>query len=148
MAETQSFTSESEEQTIAFARNCAQEAQTGDIFTLQGPLGSGKSTFARAFIQYLAGENIDVPSPTFTLVQTYETDKAAIWHFDLYRLEDSEEIYETGWEEALTDGNILLVEWPERLGTLLPSSRKEIIFEVTSAESRKITLINHNRTQS
>ena len=143
MAKPQTIISESEAQTIAFAQSCAATAKNGDIFTLQGPLGAGKSVFARAFIQHLAGNTIDVPSPTFTLVQTYDSDKGAIWHFDLYRLKEPEEIYEIGWEEAIA-GNINIVEWPERLGALLPSYRKEIIFEAVSDESSKITLINHS----
>lgn len=147
MASTTTMISNSENETIAFARQCAANAQNRDIFTLQGTLGMGKSVFARAFIQSLAGEDIDVPSPTFTLVQTYETTKGPIWHFDLYRIEESEEIYEIGWEEALSDG-IVLIEWPERLeetlSGLMPEQRKEIIFESLSPESRKITFINHN----
>ena len=142
MAKPQTIISESEEQTTAFARTCANEAKNGDIFALHGSLGSGKSVFARAFIQHFTGNKIDIPSPTFTLVQTYETDKSEIWHFDLYRLKEAEEIYEIGWEEALTD-NIVLVEWPERLDTLMPANRKKIIFETISDESRMITLINH-----
>lgn len=147
MANTTTMISNSENETIAFAKECAANAKNGDIFTLQGTLGMGKSVFARAFIQFLVGENIDVPSPTFTLVQTYETVKGQIWHFDLYRIEKSEDIYEIGWEEALSDG-IVLIEWPERLketsSGLMPEGRKEIIFEGISSESRKITLINHN----
>lgn len=138
------ITSNSEKDTIAFAQECARKSISGDIFTLQGALGAGKSVFCRAFIQELAGESIDVPSPTFTLVQNYDTPKGTIWHFDLYRLEEAEEIYEIGWEEALSDG-IILVEWPERLGNLLPEIRKEIIFEPRSTESRNIQLTDHKR---
>ena len=131
--------------TIRFAQACADNATNGDIFTLQGPLGAGKTKFSRAFIRHLAGNNdLEVPSPTFTLVQTYETDKAPIWHFDLYRLEDAQEIYELGWEEALSD-SILLIEWPERLGALMPPVRKEIIITPTDDESRKIELIHHKQ---
>jgi tRNA threonylcarbamoyladenosine biosynthesis protein TsaE len=133
--------------TIAFAKSCANSAKNGDIFTLQGPMGAGKSEFARGFIRDLMGEDIDVPSPTFTLVQTYETPKGLIWHFDLYRLKNADEIYEIGWEEALSDG-ILLVEWPERLGSLLPMDRKEIIITPVSDESRNITLDTHGKFKS
>lgn len=132
------------EDTIAFSKNCANNAHNGDAFTLQGPLGAGKSEFARGFIRHLMGEEIDVPSPTFTLVQTYETPKLLIWHFDLYRLEDADEIYEIGWEDAISDG-VLLIEWPERLGNLLPKNRKEIIITPSSEESRKITLHTHGK---
>lgn len=137
--DTYSIKAFSEEETKNFAKKCAKAAKTGDIFLLKGPLGAGKSVFARAFIQHLAGADIDVPSPTFTLVQTYDTPKTSIWHFDLYRLETPEEIYELGWEEAIID-NILLIEWPERLGSLQPAHYKEIIIEPIDGESRKITL--------
>lgn len=132
-----------EKETQDFAIQCAQKAVNGDIFLLKGPLGAGKSVFCRSFIRHLVGEDIDVPSPTFTLVQTYDTLQSMIWHFDLYRLEAPEEIYELGWEEALQD-NILLIEWPERLGTLKPDHYKEIIIEPLHAESRKITLNTKN----
>ena len=128
----------SEKETQDFAIQCAKSASPDDIFLLNGDLGAGKSVFARAFIQHLAGEKIDVPSPTFTLVQTYSTPKASIWHFDLYRLESPDEIYELGWEEALIN-NILLIEWSERLDHLKPSRYKEIIIKPLPNESRKIT---------
>lgn len=140
-AET-TITGRNESDTASFAAQCAAAAKNGDIFTLSGPLGAGKSVFCRSFIQHLSGSDIDVPSPTFTLVQTYETPKGTIWHFDLYRIEDPEEIYEIGWEEALSDG-ILLIEWPERLENHMPSTRKEIIFEDINGESRNIRLIHH-----
>lgn len=130
---------QSEEETIAFAAQVAQTASAGDIFLLSGTLGAGKSVFARAFVRKLCGEEIDVPSPTFTLVQTYASDKAPLWHFDLYRLQDPEEIYEIGWEEALA-GGIVLVEWPERLGTHAPKNAKHILIETLAPESRKITV--------
>lgn len=129
----------SEAETKKFAIQCAENAKAGDIFLLNGPLGAGKSVFARGFIQHLAGAEIDVPSPTFTLVQIYDTAKASLWHFDLYRLEAPDEIYELGWEEALNN-NILLIEWPERLGQLKPDTYKEIIIDPLANESRKITL--------
>ncbi|CAG0905452.1 unnamed protein product, partial [Cyprideis torosa] len=124
----------SEAETKKFAVQCADTAKIGDIFLLNGPLGAGKSVFARAFIQHLAGAEINVPSPTFTLVQIYDTAKASLWHFDLYRLEDPDEVYEIGWEEALDD-NILLIEWPEHLGHLKPDTYKEIIIEPLTNES-------------
>ena len=99
--------------TDALASRVAGVAEAGDIIGLAGELGAGKTTFARAFIRARVGE-VDVPSPTFTLVQIYENGGAPVWHFDLYRLEDSEEIYELGIEEAF-DTAICLIEWPERM---------------------------------
>ena len=142
MATPEHIISKSKMQTIAFAQKCAQQAKPNDIFTLQGPMGAGKSEFARGFIQYLMNEEVEVPSPTFTLVQLYDTPKGTIWHFDLYRVENAEEIYEIGWEEALS-GGIILIEWPERLGNLLPKIRKEIIITPNEDESRKIVFHHH-----
>lgn len=138
-----SFTSRNLEDTVQFAQKSAETATMGDIITLQGPMGAGKSEFARAFIRHLMkNQTLDVPSPTFTLVQTYDTPHFPIWHFDLYRLEDAEEIYEIGWEEALSDG-VLVIEWPERLGPLLPMIRKEIIITPQNAQTRTFDVLNH-----
>ncbi len=116
-----------EAETVAFARVFAQALGRRDAVMLRGGLGAGKTSFCRAVIRELCGdEHLEVPSPTFTLVQHYETaDGQPVWHFDLYRIEDSEEVYETGWEEALGQA-IILVEWPERLGGLIPRQRIEV----------------------
>ena len=98
----------------------AARLHPGDVVGLQGELGSGKTTLARAILRAAAGDpELIVPSPTFTLVEVYETPRGTFWHFDLYRLETPEQVFELGWEEALAEG-ISLVEWPERLGPLLP----------------------------
>lgn len=101
-------------ETQAFATLVAEVSQPGDVITLQGDLGAGKSEFARAFIRSLLGLDTQVPSPTFTLVQLYDETDLPVWHFDLYRLEKAEEVWELGLEEAL-EGGICLIEWPERL---------------------------------
>ncbi len=110
--------------TAALAARLAERARSGDVIALKGDLGTGKTTFVRAFIRTLGGGE-EVPSPTFTLVQLYELDRATIWHFDLYRLRSPEEAWELGIEEAFATG-IALIEWPERLGALLPERRLEI----------------------
>jgi tRNA threonylcarbamoyladenosine biosynthesis protein TsaE len=98
----------------------AERLRVGDVVGLKGDLGAGKTTLARAIIRAAAGDReLIVPSPTFTLVEVYETPRGTFWHFDLYRLETAEQVYELGWEEALAEG-IVLIEWPERLGKLLP----------------------------
>lgn len=84
-----------------------------DIILLQGDLGTGKSAFARCFLTHLDASLIEIPSPTFTLVQTYSTPTKEVWHFDLYRLTNQEEVYEIGIEEAFVSG-VSLIEWPER----------------------------------
>lgn len=95
--------------------------RTGDVVLLTGDVGAGKSHFARSLILSLLDVPEDVPSPTFTLVQTYETKAGAIWHADLYRLTDIQEIEELGLIEAFEDA-ICLIEWPDRLGPLAPAN--------------------------
>lgn len=113
-----------EAETAALGDRLGGIVRAGDVIALSGDLGAGKSTLARALIQALAGAATDVPSPTFTLVQTYDTPGLAVWHFDLYRLEDPGEARELGLEEAV-DG-LALIEWPERLGRDLPRARLEV----------------------
>jgi tRNA threonylcarbamoyladenosine biosynthesis protein TsaE len=106
--------------TAALGATLAQRLRPGDVVGLYGELGSGKTTLARAILRAASGKpDLIVPSPTFTLVEVYETERGTFWHFDLYRLEASEQVYELGWEDALAEG-IVLIEWPQRLGALLP----------------------------
>jgi tRNA threonylcarbamoyladenosine biosynthesis protein TsaE len=110
--------------TAALGERLAAHARPGDVIALHGDLGAGKTTLARALIRRLAGPETEAPSPTFTLVQTYQTPGLAVWHFDLYRLEHPGEARELGLEEAV-DG-LCLIEWPERLGRYLPATRLEV----------------------
>ena len=103
----------------------ATHVRPGDIILLKGNLGAGKTSFARGLIQALAGPT-DVPSPTFTLVQTYKTAAFEIWHFDLYRLQNENEIWELGIEEALERG-VCLIEWPQNIAGLLSGAELEIV---------------------
>ena len=103
----------------------ARLLRAGDAVCLTGPLGAGKSTLARGLIRALTRPDEDVPSPTFTLVQFYETPGFALAHFDLYRLARPEEAEEIGLDEALDDGAVL-IEWPERLEGRLPADRLDI----------------------
>lgn len=111
--------------TERLGRALAALLRRGDVVALFGDLGAGKTSLARALIRALPGPEgsaeEEVPSPTFTLVQVYERAPAPVWHFDLYRIEDPEEIHELGLSEALAEG-ITLIEWPERLGDLLPTA--------------------------
>lgn len=116
---------EHEEDMRVLAVRLAQILKKGDVIALQGVLGAGKTVFARALVNALAPAEEEVPSPTFTLVQVYDAQDPAIWHFDFYRLEDQEEILELGWDEARRHG-VAVIEWPERLGSLLPKDRLEI----------------------
>lgn len=114
------------------------------MVALFGDLGAGKTSFARGVIAEFAreaGQPVpEVPSPTFTLVQTYEFPRAALWHFDLYRIERPDDAFELGIEEALAEG-IALIEWPERLGTLLPARRIDVRLAFAGdAEARDIAI--------
>ena len=129
--------------THELAATLARVAKAGDVLALYGDLGSGKTEFARAFIRTLTDPQEDVPSPTFTLVQTYEGETADIWHFDLYRLERAEEAFELGIEDAFHEA-ISLIEWPENLGPYLPRSRLDIHLSTTKGKNhRQATLGPH-----
>ncbi|MGN6670999.1 MAG: tRNA (adenosine(37)-N6)-threonylcarbamoyltransferase complex ATPase subunit type 1 TsaE [Candidatus Nucleicultricaceae bacterium] len=102
-------------ETEQFAEKLGKRLEQGDVVFLKGTLGAGKTAFARFLIQSLMGRDMEVPSPTFTLVQVYEAPRLTLWHFDLYRLTTADEVWELGLEEALAEG-ASLIEWPERLG--------------------------------
>jgi len=126
-----------ERATEALGATLATRLKLNDVVGLKGDLGAGKTTLARAIIRAAAEDPaLIVPSPTFTLVEVYETWRGAFWHFDLYRLEAPEQVYELGWEEALADG-IVLVECPERLGPLLPK-HLSVILELAGDGRRAI----------
>jgi tRNA threonylcarbamoyladenosine biosynthesis protein TsaE len=111
----------SEEETAAAGAALAHAAREGDVITLSGPLGVGKTALARGFIAAL-GYQGDVPSPSFAIVQPYEELEPPVWHVDLYRIEDPEEIEEIGLDAAAEA--VLLVEWPERAGAWVPPATR------------------------
>ena len=108
-----------------FAEKIAEVAKIGDVITLSGNLGAGKTSFVQFFVKFLNKTDIDVTSPTFNLVHIYELNDKEIWHFDLYRLKSQEEIYEIGIEDALIN-SISLIEWPEIILEVLPKNRLEL----------------------
>ena len=131
----------------SFAAGLSGLVRPRDVIALSGDLGAGKTVFAKAFIRALTDENEDVPSPTFTLVQTYDVAiertggiSLTLWHFDLYRLKTAQEIYEIGFEEALSDG-VSLIEWPQRAERLLPRERLEIQIQIPSGKPDKRNMI-------
>lgn len=137
------FTFTSPEDTARFARALAPGLAAGDVLLLEGQIGGGKTHFARSLIQArLAADGAvveDVPSPTFTLVQTYDTGAVEIWHADLYRLSHPDEVEELGLTDAFDDA-ICLVEWPDRLGDLAPAGALVLSFSVGAApETRVVT---------
>ena len=115
----------------------AQRLQAGDCLLREGPIGAGKSHLARAFIRARLGRMEDVPSPTFTLVQTYQAD-VDIWHADLYRLSHVDEVAELGLEEAF-DSAICLIEWPDRLGGYAPKSAIRLTLS-SEGEGRRVLI--------
>ena len=111
----------------------------GDAILLEGPLGAGKSAFARAFLRAAAADPaLEVPSPTFTLVQTYDTRVGVVHHSDLGRLDGSGALDELGWDEARDD--IVLVEWPDRLGDLCPDDALTIVLALEEGDTRLATV--------
>ncbi len=115
----------------------------GDVVCLWGALGSGKSTLARGLIRALTRPDEPVPSPTFTLIQTYDGPQFAIAHLDLYRLKSVREIEEIGLEEAIDEGAVL-IEWPERLEGHLPADRLDIVFALPDGTAgRRVRLMPH-----
>ena len=132
-----------ESATVELARRIAGVARGGDVIALAGDLGVGKTRFARAFIDALTGDAEEVPSPTFTLLQTYESPAGTIWHFDLYRLSRPAEAYELGIEDAFA-GGIAIIEWPDRLQGLLPSQRLDIALSFAGdANARSAQVVGH-----
>ncbi len=104
----------SEADTRALGESLASRVRSGDVITLSGPLGVGKTALARALLRAL-GHDGEVPSPSFAIVQPYDATDPPVWHVDLYRIEDPAEIAELGLDDAVADA-VLLVEWPERAG--------------------------------
>ncbi|HVY84544.1 MAG TPA: tRNA (adenosine(37)-N6)-threonylcarbamoyltransferase complex ATPase subunit type 1 TsaE [Caulobacterales bacterium] len=124
--------------THALGFRLGQALTRGDVVCLVGGLGAGKTTLARGAIEAWTGHGEEAPSPTFTLVQTYEGEKGGLWHADLYRLKRAEEAFELGLEEAFADA-ACLIEWPERLEGALPADRLDIELE-PMGEGRRAVL--------
>lgn len=115
--------------TAALAARLADRLGPGDTLLLSGPVGAGKSAFARALIRArLDDPAAEVPSPTFTLVQTYGEGSGALWHADLYRLSHPDEVAELGLLAAMAEA-VCLIEWPDRLGPLAPASALRLELE-------------------
>lgn len=139
---------ENEEATRRFAGEIANALEPGDMVTLSGDLGAGKTAFARALIRHLAGNpDIAVPSPTFTLMQVYELPRLTLAHADLYRLSGPDELAELGLDEIAASG-VVLMEWPDRAGDRLPPDRIDIAFTLSAAHGdqyRETHVTGHGR---
>lgn len=127
----------SDADTRALGGQLAQLLRRGDVIALHGDLGAGKTTLVRGLIQSLLGREEEVPSPTYTLVQMYEGPGFPVWHFDLYRLEQADDVQELGWDE--TPDGAVLIEWPDRAGEHLPVNRLDVFLEI-SGDGRRARL--------
>ncbi len=116
------------EETSCFAKEIAKGAKPGQIYLLSGDLGTGKTVFAKGFAEGLGVTDI-VNSPTFTILQTYESGRLPLYHFDVYRIGDEEEMYELGYEEYFFGNGVCLIEWAELIEGLLPKDAISIIIE-------------------
>ena len=138
MAEMLTETSSAAE-TRALGEKLADRLQPGDVVVLAGDLGAGKSELARGIARGL-GVKETVPSPSFTILNVYESGRCPLYHFDWYRLESAEELYELGMDEYLGGDGIAVVEWAERCPEAIPENALRITLETTGEEKRKITV--------
>jgi tRNA threonylcarbamoyladenosine biosynthesis protein TsaE len=135
--------------TVSLAARLARLCSAGDVVTLTGDLGSGKTAFARGFIRAIAGAEVEVASPTFMLVQQYDVrgsdgNPCLLWHYDLYRLKHAEELQELALDDAFSQG-ISLIEWPEIIANLLPSQHIAVtITHGVHASERHIAIHSSN----
>ncbi|QPH52754.1 tRNA (adenosine(37)-N6)-threonylcarbamoyltransferase complex ATPase subunit type 1 TsaE [Pontivivens ytuae] len=125
------------EATARLAERLAGGLRAGDTLLLSGPIGAGKSHFARALIRALTTPEQEVPSPTFTLVQDYATARGPLWHMDLYRLGAVDELVELGVEDALGTA-VCLIEWPERLGEMTPADHVALALEPAADSEARV----------
>ncbi|CAK7192319.1 tRNA threonylcarbamoyladenosine biosynthesis protein TsaE [Commensalibacter sp. Nvir] len=129
------------EDTENLAKKIASNIKTGDSILLFGPLGVGKTSFARALIRSACKNKwMEVPSPSFTLVQIYDSPDFCLYHYDLWRLKSEEELLELDWDEA--QENIVIVEWPERLGALMPKHALHVHFSIKPDKTR-LAILSH-----
>lgn len=129
----------SEETSRKLAQTLASRINPNDVIAFKGDLGSGKSFFCREIIKSLCGSNTKVTSPTFNLLQTYESTNFTIYHYDLYRIEHVSELYELGFEDAFSD-NFTLIEWPDIALDLLPNNTLFVQIEIIDETTRSILL--------
>ncbi|PCJ28933.1 MAG: tRNA (adenosine(37)-N6)-threonylcarbamoyltransferase complex ATPase subunit type 1 TsaE [Rickettsiales bacterium] len=133
------FILENEQDSKALAQKIATNLKLHDVLAFTGDLGAGKSFFCREIIKSLCGQQINVISPTFNLLQIYESKNFSIYHFDLYRLKHQSEVYELGIEEAF-DSALSLIEWPEIIGEILPKGSIFVDIKIISDSSRRVSI--------
>ena len=131
------FISNSAEETIAAGRNYARSARRGDVFALTGDLGAGKTQFVKGFVAGL-GSSAEVTSPTFVLVHEYENGRLPVYHFDFYRLDNSEAVLRLGFDDYVFGDGVALIEWADRSPDLIPKEAKWLSFELKGEKTRVI----------
>ena len=132
---TYKYVSNSEQETKNFAKKLASKLHIGDVIVLTGELGSGKTKFTEGLLSFFGLEN-EISSPTFTIVNEYKNNQTTIYHFDVYRLEDSDEFYAIGGEEYFENG-ICIIEWGEIIQDVLPENHLTIKFEKDNQNENK-----------
>ena len=137
----ETYISKNEQDTVDFAEKFASSLSIGDIIVLTGELGSGKTKFVQGVLKYFNIED-EISSPTFTIVNEYTSGKANVYHFDVYRLEDSYEFYAMGGDEYFSKG-ICLIEWGEMIEDILPKPYTKIIFskDEKNTDYRKLEIL-------
>ena len=131
--------SHSEKQTVALAKKLAPSFKRGDVISLTGSLGSGKTVFVRGLAGALKIDEAEVNSPSFTFVNEYPGE-LPLYHFDLYRIKEPSELYEIGWDEYLGREGLVVVEWGEKAAEMLPERYYRIDFKIISENEREINI--------
>ncbi len=139
MAMEQVFYTNTEAETLALAESFANRLSGGEVICLRGDLGAGKTVFSKGLCKAL-GVTEHVSSPTFCLVNEYQGENFPIYHFDLYRIEDIDELYEIGFSEFTGGEGIAIIEWPQRAEEMLPKKRMEVNIDRAGEDRRKITI--------
>ena len=134
-----SFICKSEEETEALGEQLGRAAQSGEVYALEGDLGAGKTAFTRGFARGV-GYGGRVTSPTFAIVGEYLGGRLDLFHFDLYRLGSSDELFDIGWEEYLGRGGVCVVEWAQRCADAFDGDTTWVRFEKISDDGRSITV--------
>ena|SRR5438270_7322043 len=122
------------------ARHIWSKSEGRKVWAIHGEMGAGKTTFIHVFCE-VAGVTSAIGSPTYSIINEYQSDEGIIYHMDWYRLKDEEEALQAGVEDCITSGNLCLVEWPERDSSLLPDDTFHLLIEVIDEQTRKISIL-------